>query len=102
MSKIIVALLIFFVTPVFASQMQTIEGANAFRAEHQQVVVRISVNPKSIANHEKSLQKIMQKITVVVCANGTCEFAKSEPGLGFYHASFKASPAQQKIKILVL
>ncbi len=85
---------------------QSISGANAFasKAGRRIVVVRISVNPGSLANNETTNKAIMRKMIVIACAAGTCHFTKPKYGLGFYETKFNfplSFNTKQKIKLLV-
>lgn len=86
---------------------QAITGAQAFFADakEQQLVIRIGVDPKSLSQHEKTTQAILDKITVVGCSFGECEFAKPNYGLGFYEINVTPTQSLQKVtsfKLLVV
>lgn len=84
--------------------IQRIQAANAFMKAGSQdvVVVRIGVDPGLLSKDETSVKKIMQKLTVIACANGTCNFADMLPGLGFFTSEFKTTPDSKKLSLLVV
>ncbi len=99
---------------VFANQsitaaktsQQKIQGAFAFPISgNNKVMVRIGIDPNKPAQEERDIAAAMSKITVVACAAGACEFAKSNAGLGFFEAEFQLTPAlyqAKKFNLLVI
>lgn len=89
-----------------SQRMQSIQGANAFplKGSSNKYVVRIGVNPGPLLNRKESMKTIMQKITVITCVEGDCQFMRSRPGLGFYENTFTVKKiSDHKIsKILVV
>ena len=84
--------------------IQSIQAASAFIkvGEKDVAVVRISVDPGILSKDETSTKKIMQKLTVVACANGTCQFTDILPGLGFFTSEFKISADSKTLPLLVV
>ena len=71
-------------------QMQKIQGAFAFPITgNNNVKVRIGVDPKGLINKKPyAIATIMNKLTVIACAVGSCQFAIPNSGLGFFEANF--------------
>jgi len=70
---------------------QKFTGAQGFYAHNnpQQLIIRIGIDPGSIGKHDKTNKAIMDRITVIACGLGECQFTKPLYGLGFYQATFK-------------
>ena len=71
--------------------LQKFAGASAFSAATKtpQWLIRIGIDPGSLSKGEKSNKAIMDKITVIGCAFGHCQFAKANYGLGYYEILVK-------------
>lgn len=78
--------------------LQQIQGAFAFPIDNAKIRTRISINPKILLKQTPLLADVMDKITVIACTAGTCEFAKPNSGLGFYEADFQVGSAMIKAK----
>ena len=79
-------------------QLQTIDGAYAFPVLNTKrtYIVRVSINPKSLAVKNKSLSATMKKIIAIACVSGQCKFLKARAGLGFYEGTFKVTHKEKK------
>lgn len=82
-----------------SNHIQTINGAQAFfNKAHTKLILRVGVNPGSLALNQTSNKAIMDRLEVVICALGQCQFAKPEYGLGFFAATFKVNQLKLKPK----